>query len=126
MLECLVDGEISDRISVSDRGLQYGDGVFETLAMVQGQPRFWQSHMDRLADACERLQFPVPAQSLLLREVHTVSAGHRNCVVKIMLRTTPATKPLRRDMQLPKFPMAYLLNSRENSRKSTLKQGERP
>ena len=85
MLECLVNGEIFDQISVSDRGLQYGDGLFETLAMVQGQPRFWQSHMDRLAEACERLQFPVPAQSLLLREVHTVSAGQHNCVVKIMI-----------------------------------------
>jgi len=85
MLECLVDGVISDQVSVADRGLQYGDGLFETLAVIQGQPRFWQSHMDRLAEGCERLQLPVPAQSVLLREVQTVSAGQRNCVVKILV-----------------------------------------
>lgn len=85
MLECLVDGEISTQIAVADRGLQYGDGLFETLAVIGGQPRFWQSHMDRLATGCERLQLPVPAQSILLREVQTVSAGQRNCVVKIIV-----------------------------------------
>ena len=30
MLECLVDGEICDRIPVADRGLHYGDGLFVT------------------------------------------------------------------------------------------------
>jgi 4-amino-4-deoxychorismate lyase len=85
MLECLVDGEIADRVSVADRGLQYGDGLFETMAVIQGQPRFWQSHMDRLAEGCERLQLPLPAQSVLLREVTTVSSAQGDCVVKIML-----------------------------------------
>jgi 4-amino-4-deoxychorismate lyase len=85
MLECLVDGEIADRVSVADRGLQYGDGLFETMAVIQSQPRFWQSHMDRLAEGCERLQLPLPAQSVLLREVKTVSAAQGDCVVKIIL-----------------------------------------
>jgi len=85
MLECLVDGAISTEISVADRGLHYGDGLFETLAVKRGQPRFCQSHMDRLGAGCERLQLPVPAQSILLREVQTVSAAQRNCVVKIIV-----------------------------------------
>ena len=85
MLECLVDGEISSQVSVLDRGLQYGDGVFETLAVIRGQPRFWQSHMDRLAIGCECLQLPVPPQTVLLREVQTVSAGQGDCVVKIIV-----------------------------------------
>ena len=85
MLECLVDGEISSQVSVLDRGLQYGDGVFETLAVIRGQPRFWQSHMDRLAIGCERQQLPVPPQTVLLREVQTVSAGQGDCVVKIIV-----------------------------------------
>lgn len=85
MIECLVDGEIADRVSVLDRGFQYGDGVFETLAVFQGQPRFWQGHMDRLALGCEQLGLPVPPQAVLLREVQTVSAGRRQCVVKIVV-----------------------------------------
>jgi 4-amino-4-deoxychorismate lyase len=85
MLECLVDGEISDRVSVLDRGLQYGDGLFETMAVFHGTPRFWQGHVDRLAAGCERLNLPQPPQAVLLREVQTVSAGQQRCVVKIML-----------------------------------------
>lgn len=85
MLECLVDGEITDRISAADRGLQYGDGLFETMAVIGGQPRFWQGHMDRLNTGCEQLGIPLAPQSVLLREVKTVAAGQQRCVVKIIL-----------------------------------------
>jgi 4-amino-4-deoxychorismate lyase len=85
MLECLVDGEISDYVPVTDRGLNFGEGLSETLLIRSGQPRFWQGHMDRLADGCERLSLPLPPQSVLLREVQTVSAGQGDCLVKIVL-----------------------------------------
>jgi 4-amino-4-deoxychorismate lyase len=85
MFECLVDGEISDRISAADRGLQYGDGLFETIAVVAGQPRFWQGHMDRLSAGCVQLGLPVTPQAVLLRELNTVSAGQSKCIVKIIL-----------------------------------------
>lgn len=85
MLECLVDGEIAERVSVLDRGLHYGDGLFETMAVFQGAPRFWQGHVDRLTAGCERLGLPVTPQAVLLREVQTVSAGQRRCVVKIIV-----------------------------------------
>jgi 4-amino-4-deoxychorismate lyase len=85
MLECLVDGEISERVSAMDRGLQCGDGLFETMAVFQGTPRFWQGHMDRLTTGCQQLGLPMPPQAVLLREVQTVSAGQRRCVVKIIV-----------------------------------------
>lgn len=85
MLDCLVDGEISDRISASDRGLHFGDGLFETIAVKSGQPRFWQGHMDRLAAGCDRLGLNTPPQAVLLRELQTISAGRPDCVVKIIL-----------------------------------------
>lgn len=85
MLDCLVNGEISSLVPAGNRGLQYGDGVFETIAMLNGTPRFWQLHMDRLAIACEQLDIPQQPQQLLLREVQTVTAGRGQCVVKILL-----------------------------------------
>ena len=85
MIECLVDGVIRDQVSATDRGLQYGDGLFETIAVFDGQPRFWQGHMDRLAAGCERLGLPVVPQAILLREVQTVAAGRSRCVVKVIL-----------------------------------------
>ncbi len=85
MLSCLVDGEIATHIPVTDRGLAYGDGVFETVGVEGGTPRLWQLHMDRLARGCERLHIPVPAQEVLLREVKTVAVGQPRCVAKIIV-----------------------------------------
>ncbi len=85
MLECLVDGEISTFVAASNRGLNYADGLFETLCVHHGIPRRWQAHMDRLGAGCERLGIDMPAQAILLREVQTVSAGLADAVVKIVL-----------------------------------------
>jgi 4-amino-4-deoxychorismate lyase len=85
MLECLVDGEISTVVASSNRGLNYGDGLFETLVVHNSRPRRWQAHMDRLGAGSERLGLNMPPQAVLLREVQTVSAGRADVVVKIVL-----------------------------------------
>ena len=85
MLECLVNGELSNQVPATDRGLQFGDGLFETIAVMGGQPRFWQGHMDRLSAGCERLGLPVTPQAVLLRELKTVSAGNSSCLVRIIV-----------------------------------------
>lgn len=85
MLECLVDGEISTLVTTSNRGLNYGDGLFETLVVHNNRPRHWQAHMDRLGTGCDRLGLIMPPQAILLREVQTVSAGCSDVVVKIVL-----------------------------------------
>ncbi len=85
MNECLVNGEISTLVATANRGLNFGDGLFETLVVSHGRPRRWQGHMDRLGVGCERLGLTMPPQSILLREVQTVSAGLANAVVKIIV-----------------------------------------
>jgi len=85
MHDCLVNGEIAATVSASDRGLNYGDGLFETLRIIGGKPRFWQSHMDRLEVGCRKLGIERPDQALLLREAQTVVAGKPDCVVKIVV-----------------------------------------
>jgi len=85
MLECLVNGEISSFVSAGNRGLNYGDGLFETLLIKNGQPIWWQAHMDRLGICCKRLGLNMPPQAKLLREVKTATAGLSSAVVKIVL-----------------------------------------
>jgi 4-amino-4-deoxychorismate lyase len=85
MLECLVDGEIASQVSAGNRGLHFGDGLLETIAMRAGRPRFWQGHVDRLAAGCERLGLAAVPQAILLREVQTVSAGQGDCLARIVL-----------------------------------------
>ena len=60
----LVNGCFSDALPVDDRGLAYGDGLFDTLLVVDGQPRFLQRHLQRLQRDCARLGIPVCMSSL--------------------------------------------------------------
>ena len=53
-------------IAVDDRGLQYGDGLFETIAIRNGEPRLWDSHMTRLRRGCDVLGVDMPSESELL------------------------------------------------------------
>jgi 4-amino-4-deoxychorismate lyase len=62
------NGAPAATIPVDDRAVQYGDGVFETIAIRSGRPRYWGLHMARLADACRRLSLALPATSILERD----------------------------------------------------------
>ena len=58
--DCLINGRPTTAVDASDRGLAYGDGVFETIAVVNRQPRLFTEHCDRLDRGCERLGFTAP------------------------------------------------------------------
>ena len=81
----LINGEPQDLISATDRGLHYGDGVFETLAIENGKPQFWSAHMERLLEGCSRLGFPQPDVALLEAETARVCDDSERAVVKIII-----------------------------------------
>lgn len=58
---------LSDDQSVpfDDRGLAYGDGLFETVLLRGGAPVLWRYHTARLAQGCQRLGVPMPSQEAL-------------------------------------------------------------
>ncbi len=53
-----VNGKEVETVGVQDRGLHYGDGVFETIAVVDGRPRGWSRHLHRLLSGISRLRLP--------------------------------------------------------------------
>ena len=59
---CRVNGGPSAVAGIDDRGLRYGDGVFETLAVVEHQPQLWMRHLDRLETGCRRLGLNAPSR----------------------------------------------------------------
>lgn len=81
----LVDGERTDCLPVGDRGLQYGDGLFETIAVRGGRPLAWPRHLCRLAEGCARLGIPMPPEALLDSEVKTVIDDEPHCTVKLIV-----------------------------------------
>ena len=55
-----VDGAVTDRVPADDRGLNYADGAFETLACKEGSIQCLSLHHRRLANAFEGLSFSDP------------------------------------------------------------------
>ena len=81
----LINGKTDSQLSVMDRGLQYRDGVFETIAVTEGRPCLWNLHLERLLEACQRLGIPAPDASLLLDEAQCVIASTDSGVLKIII-----------------------------------------
>ncbi|OGT19722.1 MAG: aminodeoxychorismate lyase [Gammaproteobacteria bacterium RBG_16_57_12] len=81
----LINGLPGDALPLQDRGLHYGDGLFETLAIDGGKPRLWPRHMARLVDGCSRLRIPPPDQEVLARELTTLCEGQDAAVIKIII-----------------------------------------
>jgi len=55
---CAIDPS-NNQFSTLDRGLLYGDGVFETIAIIKGKPQLLSHHFKRLEKACDRLSISV-------------------------------------------------------------------
>ncbi len=85
MIAALVNGVSGDSISVTDRSVHYGDGVFETVAIRDGQPELWPQHVSRLRQGCERLGFAAPDSGLLAREAIQLSGNRERAVLKIII-----------------------------------------
>ncbi|MDD1614742.1 MAG: aminodeoxychorismate lyase [Methylococcaceae bacterium] len=81
----LVNGECKEHIEISDRGFQYGDGLFETIAVTNGQPVFLDWHLDRLNAGCRRLYIPFPGTELLTLEAQKLCRHSSKAVLKLIL-----------------------------------------
>jgi 4-amino-4-deoxychorismate lyase len=84
MTRVLVNGRAGAAVDPLDRGLLYGDGLFETLAIVAGRPRFLEWHFERLVGGTRALGFPVPDLDAMRADIAQVATEPR-CVVKIVL-----------------------------------------
>jgi 4-amino-4-deoxychorismate lyase len=81
----LIDGRRAGTLDASDRGLQYGDGLFETLAVVNGRAALWDEHMRRLQQGCARLGIPAPATATLHDEAGELCSELERGVLKIIV-----------------------------------------
>lgn len=59
-----VDGQPAESLAVTDRGLAYGDGLFETIAVTAGVPSLLDRHLARLTQGSARLGIPVDPASI--------------------------------------------------------------
>lgn len=84
-MSVIVNGVTTAQVECNDRGLLYGDGLFETLRIENGAPRFWQSHMARLASGCMRLGIQGLDYGVLEQEASRLATGVARGVLKIVI-----------------------------------------
>ena len=82
---CWINGEPGTRIEVSDRGLQYGDGVFETLAVRDGRITLLDFHLQRLMEGCRRLLIPSPSPDVIRDELNAAARDQQRAVLKLIV-----------------------------------------
>ena len=80
----LINGRNSECLPVLDRGLQYGDGLFETIAFIGDMAPLWERHMTRLHHGCEALGITPPENALLLEEARRL-VGEGRRILKIIV-----------------------------------------
>ncbi len=91
----LINGSDSECAPIADRGLHYGDGLFETLAVRGGRPCHWPWHMQRMSEGCRRLGIPFPGGELLHTEALHVCRERELAVLKIVVTRGPGGRGYR-------------------------------
>ncbi|MBW4052202.1 MAG: aminodeoxychorismate lyase [Proteobacteria bacterium] len=89
-LPVLVNGVAAEALSVLDRGLHFGDGVFETIACLHGRPRFLSLHLERLDHGCRTLGFGPPPSQVLREEIERLAGAADRSIVKLIVTRGPA------------------------------------
>lgn len=80
-----INGREATVIEVRDRGLNYGDGLFETMRVRGRRIRLLDFHLERLAAGCVRLKIAMPDLARLQRELTRIGARRTEAVVKLLV-----------------------------------------
>ncbi len=105
----LINGQPAGHVSALDRGLQYGDGLFETIAVRDGAPRLLDRHLRRLEDGCRRLRIPPPDPELLTREAADLCADAPRAALKIVVTRGPGGRGYRIASEEPAAPTRIVM-----------------
>jgi 4-amino-4-deoxychorismate lyase len=86
VLGCWINGIAGDSVPADDRGLQYGDGLSETILVRHGRARFLDAHLARLDLGCQRLGIGFATSAELRAEImHAVSQAPASAILKLIV-----------------------------------------
>jgi 4-amino-4-deoxychorismate lyase len=83
-LQVLVDGQPCTEGWPLDRGLLYGDGLFETMLVTGGVIRFESGHRARLAEGCRRLAIRIDLEAVW-RDALALAARHGEATLRLQV-----------------------------------------
>lgn len=74
-----------DTVPFANRGLHYGDGLFETLRVYRGEVPLWPRHLARLREGAARLGIAVPEPAFVEARIAELVTGVEAGVLKLLL-----------------------------------------
>jgi branched-chain amino acid aminotransferase len=77
------------RIDPADRGFTLGDGIFETICAIAGNPTHLPRHLARLRAGAKILGIEIPATDTILAAALTSIADGRDCALRLTLTRGP-------------------------------------
>lgn len=86
-----IDGR-NGQLDPEDRGLAYGDGLFETMWARDGHVRWLDLHLERLVEGCTRLAIPVPDREELETRIHECAPKSGYASIKLILTRGPGPR----------------------------------
>lgn len=119
-VRCLVNGHPGSLISVGDRGLAYGDGLFETIRVAGGRATLLDLHLNRLGQGMAVLRFDL-SLALLRNELQTAARELGDGLLKLIVTRgeagrgyarPPIAEPTRilHFAPVPDYPVAHARN----------------
>ena len=109
IIAALIDGEPRQQISLLDRGLAYGDGVFETIKVDTGKLALWQLHKQRLFVGCRALGIPFTDQAILDKEAtELASRTNQPAVLKLVITRGQGGRGYRADERMTPNRMLWI------------------
>ncbi len=82
---CSVNGIQQNHIDIENRGLAYGDGLFTTAKILNGNIQYLTKHVERLFLGCEKLGITAPSQVELVKQLSKVAKSYSLAVLKVMI-----------------------------------------
>ncbi len=79
------DLEPGSTVDLQDRGLHYGDGLFETMLLDNGQIKYWLEHYERLFSSAKKLDIDCPEKSWFEHHLQPYVDLNQRLIIKIII-----------------------------------------
>ena len=91
MAVSFIDGKKTDCVSIFNRSFAFGDGIFETLKVINGEILYFKYHLDRLKKGINKLKLNYDYKFLIV-EINKVLEVEKNCILKIIISRGESTR----------------------------------
>lgn len=79
------DLEVQPYVDLHDRGLHYGDGLFETMLLHNGEIKYWPEHYERLSNSANKLKMRCPERDWFEKQLQPYIDLNQRLIIKIIL-----------------------------------------